>query len=166
MNGSKADKIEAAVDASAAGLLAVVITFVLAKLTAIGFAGAGAIIAFAGCFRILRSIAPEAPRFSLAPFDPAPFDLGSAPGLVLTDADRLERALGVDEGELVLDDVLAQIGAGARVVRLFDPAAMPTQWQAQARTDRPCHLGSSETAPPDASQALYAALAELRRSLR
>jgi hypothetical protein len=50
-------------------------------------------------------------------------------------------------------------------VRLFDAGEMPTPGQLNARIER--HLGeeSASTAPPDASQALYDALAELRRSL-
>jgi hypothetical protein len=48
----------------------------------------------------------------------------------------------------LLDDVLANAGGDSRVVRLFDAPAAP------------------QAAPPDASQALYAALAQLRRSLR
>ena len=50
--------------------------------------------------------------------------------------------------ELLLDDVLANAGEDSRVVRLFDPSAAP------------------QAAPPDASAALYDALAKLRRSLR
>jgi hypothetical protein len=51
-----------------------------------------------------------------------------------------------DPPELLLDDAAA--GGDSRVVRLFDPSASP------------------RAAPPDASQALYDALAKLRRSLR
>jgi hypothetical protein len=67
---------------------------------------------------------------------------------------------------LVLDDFLAQIGPGARVVRLFDPKKMPSPGQLKSRIDS--HLG--QRTPPsqstDASHALSEALAELRRSLR
>jgi hypothetical protein len=65
----------------------------------------------------------------------------------------------------VLDDILAELGPESRVVRLFDAGQMPTPGQLNARIER--HLGeeSASTAPPDASQALYDALAELRRSL-
>ena len=65
-------------------------------------------------------------------------------------------------------------GPDSRVVRLFDPRAMPTPptpGQIQSRIAD--HLGDgaprsapSKTPPSDASQALSAALAELRRSLR
>lgn len=53
-----------------------------------------------------------------------------------------------DPPELLLDDVLSPLAENSRVVLLFDPSAAP------------------QAAPPDASRALYDALAELRRSLR
>lgn len=53
-----------------------------------------------------------------------------------------------DPPDPLLDDVLANGGGASRVVRLFDPSAAP------------------QAAPPDASEALYEALAQLRRSLR
>ena len=56
-----------------------------------------------------------------------------------------------EPAELVLDDKLTDAGPDSRVVRLFDRAAMPA-------SPGPEH--------PDASQALYDALAKLRRSLR
>jgi hypothetical protein len=85
--------------------------------------------------------------------------------LLLTDSDRLHPSERDAPEELVLEDILAELGPESRVVRLFDPAAMPTPAQVKARIER--HLGeeSAPTAPPDASQALYDALAELRRSL-
>ena len=65
------------------------------------------------------------------------------------------------EEPLSLDDILAQLGPDSRVVRLFDPAAMPSPAALSARIDR--HLEPSQV---DASEALHEALAELRRSLR
>jgi hypothetical protein len=50
-----------------------------------------------------------------------------------------------DPPELLLDDVLTDSGEDPRVVRLFDRSA------------------ASQAAPPDATQALYDALIELRR---
>jgi hypothetical protein len=102
--------------------------------------------------------------------------------LFLTDADRLQPAesdnlaelLLTDRlrptereapDELMLEDILAELGPESRVVRLFDPAAMPTPAQLNARIERHLAEESAPTAPPDASQALYDALAELRRSL-
>jgi hypothetical protein len=85
--------------------------------------------------------------------------------LLLTDSDRLHPIEREAPDELMLEDILAELGPESRVVRLFDPAAMPTPAQLNVRIER--HLGeeSAPTAPPDASQALYDALAELRRSL-
>jgi hypothetical protein len=60
--------------------------------------------------------------------------------------------LHVDEpAELLLDDALTEIGPDSRVVRLFDCAAM---------------TASPGPDYPDASQALYDALAKLRHSVR
>ena len=88
--------------------------------------------------------------------------------LLLTDSDRLPQSrLPQDEEPLLLDDVLAELDAESRVVRLFDVNRMPTPGQLDARIRE--HLGSpraAAAAPPDATQALHDALAELRRSLR
>jgi hypothetical protein len=94
-----------------------------------------------------------------------PMESAAADELLLTDSDRLHPTKRDTPDELVLEDILAELGPDSRVVRLFDPAAMPTPGQLNARIER--HLGeeSASTAPPDASQALYDALAELRRSL-
>jgi hypothetical protein len=87
--------------------------------------------------------------------------------LLLTDADRVDATL-------VLDDILAELGPDSRVVRLFDRKAMsapPTPGQLQSRIAGHLKDGAPLFAPPnaptpsDASQALSAALAELRRSL-
>ena len=85
--------------------------------------------------------------------------------LVLTDADRLPlNSVSITE-PLVLDDVLAAVGADARVVRLFDRKAMPTPGQLSSSIER--HLDrAASSGHPDAAQALSDALSELRRSLR
>jgi hypothetical protein len=84
--------------------------------------------------------------------------------LVLTEADRVESPASGEP--LVLDDILAELGPDARVVRLFDRKAMPTPGQLKSRIDS--HLGQipPSAGASDASQALADALAELRRSLR
>jgi len=88
--------------------------------------------------------------------------------LLLTDADRVD-------APLVLDDILAELAPDARVVRLFDRRAMtaaPTPGQLQSRIagylgdEAPLYAPPNGPGPSDASQALSAALAELRRSLR
>jgi hypothetical protein len=67
------------------------------------------------------------------------------------------------EEPLLLDDILAELGPDSRVVRLFDPEAMPTPGELQSRIDR--HLEPGDETP-DAGQALHDALADLRRSIR
>ena len=72
--------------------------------------------------------------------------------------------------ELLLDDILREIGPESRVVRLFDPSRIPSAGELQANIDR--HLSTAARAAPEAesfpddSQALHDALAELKRSLR
>jgi hypothetical protein len=88
--------------------------------------------------------------------------------LLLTRGQMLGRAVEEPSVPLLLDDVLAELRPDSRVVQLFDPERMPTAGQLKSRIDR--HLGRvARDAParhaPDASQALYDALADLRRSL-
>ena len=80
----------------------------------------------------------------------------------------------VDEGgELLLDDPVSAPPAPSRVVSLFSGGedALPTAGELQRRIDR--HRGAPaiphQSGPqviPDASHALFEALADLRRSLR
>lgn len=151
-------------DAVAAAVLAAAVAFCAVRLSLSPPVAAGAAaVGLCSAFALLRAINPIG-RFRLADFA-----VGELPAqleeLLLTDADRLP-----PEGsspELLLDDVLAQLGPDSRVVRLFDRAAMPTPGELRARIDR--HLGSADPRPAphaDASQALHEALAELRRSLR
>jgi len=74
----------------------------------------------------------------------------------------------ISHEELVLDDALLKLQPDSRVVQLFDPARMPTAGELKSRIDR--HLnrgrGAAFDGPQhDDSQALYDALADLRRSL-
>ncbi|MEO5774095.1 MAG: hypothetical protein ABIQ32_08265 [Sphingomicrobium sp.] len=146
--------------------------------TCVGFVGAGAVVR--------RS--PDY-RFTLAEFEPAPTEFVEADELLLTDEVllltedmrpaqpveelmlTLEQRLGAERvaeqatEELLLNDILGEIAPDSRVIRLFDPAAMPTAGELQSRIDR--HLQNREApAYPDAAQALHDALADLRRSLR
>jgi hypothetical protein len=130
-----------------------------APASAIAFAAALGLAAFIACRHLLSLVDAEPPHFAVEPFDVAaiaPIPASGADELVLTDADRL------DGDALILDDVLAELGPDSRVVRLFDRAAMPTPGELGARIDH--HLGGA--APLDASQDLFEALTELRRSLR
>lgn len=138
--------------------------------------GAG-LVAFLLCAGAMRMAVPQAPDLPVSIFNVRDIGFEDDDELVLTNADRLnsdellltkaDRLNGqVHDDPLVLDDILAQIGPEARVVRLFDRKAMPTPGQLKSRIDRHLGQGSSPAAPSDASQALSEALAELRRSLR
>ncbi|MFL6759703.1 hypothetical protein [Sphingomonas sp.] len=136
-------------------------------------AGAGA-LAYLPCRRLMEHIGSRHAGFDLTAFEPVELDMFEPTDeLVLTEADRLRPqdelvltdADRLDGSEaLLLDDILAEIDSDARVVRLFDRAAMPTPGQLQSRIAG--HVGASPVeAPADAAQALSDALAELRRSL-
>jgi hypothetical protein len=186
----------AAISYAAFGLLA---TTGLEPRLALGAAGLG-LLTYLPCRRLLSLAGSRPAGFAVADFvvrdaefvDPpeelllterlAPEELllteRLAPEeLLWTDADRIVSAANpADQGPLVLDDILDEIGPEARVVHLFDrkamPAPRPTPGELQSRIAD--HLAdgallsapSNMPSPSDASQALSAALAELRRSLR
>lgn len=137
MNWGTADRAELAVDLAAAAMLAAAVGFAAwAGASDVRTASAAVAAAFlVACFG-LRRVAPEIRSYAL----PALALETIAPTQVVAD-------------ELILDDALGEVGPHARVVRLFGPSQN--------------HLPSthSRRALPDASQALSAALAELRRSL-
>jgi hypothetical protein len=162
MEAGKTERLEAAADAGAAALLAGACAYSLTQVaSSVAMTVAGAGLAFAAALRGLRAILPEERVLPLAEFEsPIPFE--TLDELVLGDADRIDAPA---RDELVLDDVLAKLGPDSRVVRLFDPASMPTPGELQARIDRHLSGGGRSSPPPDASQALHDALAELRRSL-
>jgi hypothetical protein len=124
--------------------------------TVVGVVG---IAAFLPCWQVLRLVGRRETEFHLPQIDLGVAVPARADELVLTDADRLH-------DELLLDDVLAKVGPDSRVVRLFDPAAMPTPGQLKARIDRHLDRGTLNPPAPDASQALYDALADLKTELR
>jgi hypothetical protein len=129
-------------------------------LLAAGTAAAG-LLAFYLCLRMLSAVQPAQPRLPVPIFDVRevePFDETAA---ALADSAEPPPA---GEEPLLLDDILAGIEPDSRVVRLFDPAAMPTAGELQSRIDR--HLDGSAERNADAAQALHDALAELRRSIR
>jgi len=165
MDTRVAERIEGIASFAAATVLAVAVGFAVSRLTpsmtTVGGAAASALFI---ALLVLRSIAPGAGEFSLVPFGPAELAFEELDELLLTEADRIDTSAGDDE--LVLDDILADLGDDSRVVRLFDASAMPTPGQLRARVDR--HLGQTRAASdaPDASAALHEALAELRLSLR
>ncbi|HEU5285239.1 MAG TPA: hypothetical protein VFU20_01860 [Sphingomicrobium sp.] len=136
---SEDNPVEQAVDVAAAALFAAAVGF------AAGAAGlgAGATIFAATAtslpvYAVLKSVAAGERVYALPAFEPAPLELASHS----------------DDDELLLEDRLGIVTPDARVVCLFGPG------------QRSGGCASSSSALPDASQALTAALAELRRSLR
>jgi hypothetical protein len=203
MDAGLIGRIESGVERGASALFAAAVAYAAYRLlTATGIqpqlgfwaAGAGA-LAYFPCSLLLAAINERGAHFALPDFSLPSFDfvdppeelllterltsadelllterVGETHELILTDADR------ADQAPLVLDDILAELGPEARVVRLFDRRAMPqpklTPGQLQSRIADHLADGASLSAPsnpavaPDASQALSDALAELRRSLR
>jgi hypothetical protein len=166
MNTRQAQRIEWAADAAAAAVLAIATGACALRLSMdVGMVVMTAALALCCSFALLRAVRPNGSRFGLAEFALA--DLPAPPDeLLLTDADRLPNQPEARSAELLLDDVLAELGPDSRVVRLFDRTAMPTPGELRPRIDR--HLDSGRSSAPigDASQALHEALAELRRSIR
>ena len=158
-------RAEAIIDFGAAAALGAAVAWLCVKL-AFGMVSAAAagLFGLAAAGAALRQVRPQASSFRLADFDACDLDPAE---LLLTSADRPE-AVAIDcrpdRQELVLDDALPPADPESRVVRLFDVSAMPTPGELKARIDR--HLAAPQPGPPDATQALFDALAELRSSLR
>lgn len=81
----------------------------------------------------------------------------------------VEPAVLLGTEAMLLDDALAAPTADSRVVALFAPDRQPTAGDMQQRIER--HLDLNRDSPlaekfPDATEALHAALAEIRRTLR
>lgn len=163
-----AQRIEGVASVAAAAIFAVAVAFAVSRVTDSPVTvGAGAAAALFSALQILRSIAPNDCELSLTPFEPAELVIEESDELLLTDADRVDHAQSRDvEDVLVLDDILTELGDESRVVRLFDASTMPSPGQLKARIDRHLDRTHSQGAPPDASEALHEALAELRRSLK
>ena len=180
MRGRREERIEAAVDQAASAAVAPAVGWAVFKacLPSIAqpelsiLALTAALGACALTFRLLSAVIPAAPSFRLPAFAltelepdaPDELLLTEQVELVLTDADRLNAASSDDE--LILEDILAELGPDSRVVRLFDRRAMPTPGQLNARIEQHLRTAESPNAPEDASDALLQALTELRRSLR
>jgi hypothetical protein len=121
-------------------------------------------LAYVIALRALGTVRPERRKLAVPIFDVREVE-SLVPAPLLTH--RVEEpAASQSEDALVLDDILAKLGPDSRVVRLFDPAAMPTAGELKSRIDR--HLDDEVSAQQDAdaAQALHDALAELRRSIR
>jgi len=169
MEARHIDRLETGVDYAAAAILSAAAAYAMLRLgwsPAVAAIVAGA--ALLASSRILTSVSPGSPTFSLASFDTATLpETEGLDELILTDDDRLDagdQSEHVDE--LVLDDVLAKLEDLSRVVRLFDASAMPSPGELKHRIDRHLDGASPSSPPPDASQALHDALSELRRTLR
>ena len=131
-----------------------------------GFLGAGLLVMKAvGSGSRVHSL----PALAIAPIEAALdderiFDAPDEEPLLLEDI--------IDDAALLLEDALPATNDDSRVVQLFAHPAMPTPGQLKDRIDR--HLAGtpmadlqmSRAAAPDATEALYAALDELKRSLR
>lgn len=169
MGGGTVFKVEAASAALASATLAGALGFaayagldVLQPALRAVAASAAASTGLLGAWGFLARVGRQAPDFAIATFDLGAVHI--SPGKVRT-ADILELDVVYQE-PLELDDVLEQIGPGARVVRLFNPAAMPTPGELRERIDRHLERGPPPVASHDDSQALIEALTQLRQSLR
>ena len=128
---------------------------------------AAGLLAYVAAARGLSAVQPKMPRLpvpifdvrEVEPYDEAVHSLPEAP-----EPPAAQPPEPAPADALLLDDILAELSPDSRVVRLFDPAAMPTAGEMQSRVDR--HLEESAARNADASQALHDALAELRRSFR
>ena len=173
MNAARTQQIESMVMTIASAVFAAATAFAclglgrvllaLEPMSVIALAGAGAFSAFLACRHMLGAIDRAPHAYALQQFELPALEPLSAAGveeLVLTDGDRLSAA------PLDLDDVLPELPEDSRVVQLFDPRSMPTPGELHARIDS--HFGGSALSGSlaDASQDLFDALAELRRSLR
>lgn len=121
-----------------------------------------AVVAYLLSVRFLAAIRPETRKLPVPIFDVRDVEPLEEPELLLTE--RFEPP--ASEDTLILDDILAKFGSDSRVVRLFDPAAMPTAGELKSRIDRHLDQEASAAQTSDAAQALHDALAELRRSIR
>jgi hypothetical protein len=177
MSECRADRIERMVDIAAAGSCAAALAC-CALLLSTAMAGvAAAVLGFCCSLALLRAVRPEDRRFEIAELALPPIPL-TPEVLLLTHASAVAKSAPTQQQqqqqpqqspeacELLLEDVLAQIGSDSRVVRLFDSAAMPSPGELRARIDRHLDTRRVSAAPPDASEALREALAELRRSIR
>jgi hypothetical protein len=173
MRAGTVSRIETSVEAGSAAIFAGAVAFAAFHLVqgAVGERGLAAVtagaaaVAYLLCGATLKRLTSEQPRFPFSVFDVSEIDFTDCDELLLTDAERVPPSASRDVGDRV-DQIAAEISADSRVVRLFDPAAMPSPEQLKDRIDQQLDGGASPPPSPDASQALYDALSELRRSLR
>jgi hypothetical protein len=172
MRAGNVARIEGGIGVAAAACLAAAVGFAVyhavdlltgvpGMIAAGGFSAIAAYRAAVALLHVLRGPAKPSPQplFDTVTIEPLEPD-----ELLLSDADRLPA--GDAQHPLVLDDILVETAPDSRVVQLFDRSAMPTPGQLKARIDQHLDGGTPHSPRPDASEALFAALAELRRSLR
>jgi hypothetical protein len=157
------DRIASALFAAACGYAAYVWVGVRIGQPAPGGAAAAA-LAYLLAVQLLTAVEPERRRVPVPIFDVREVEPIDAADPELTRAVDPPAASG--EEPLLLDDILAELAPGSRVVRLFDPAAMPSAGELKSRIDRHLDRECSDARSSDAAQALHDALDELRRSIR
>ena len=125
--------------------------------------GGAAAFAYLFCSRALNAVRPRGNHLPVRAFDLRAIEPEE---LLLGASDRYQPGAEAAEAPLILDDILAQIGPDSRVVRLFDPAKMPTAGELSERIDRHLDAQSSDGQSADAAHELHEALAQLRRNVR
>lgn len=168
MHRGSVARVEKLADCAASAVLALACGFAASQWLAGAVARlpASAALAAAAYFlsvRLLGSIQPQPRRLPVAIFDVRELEPIEPTELLLTE--RLDQpSRGTDP--LLLDDILAELGPDSRVVRLFDPASMPTAGDLRLRIEKHLDGEAAAARSSDAAQALHEALAELRRSIR
>jgi len=113
----------------------------------------------------LRLFRGNQPQFPIPRFDPADYEPEAVEAMEPKEELLLDEPVAAEEDDELLLEVRAWPSAeDSRVIRLFDPARMPTAGELQQRIDR--HLQSPNRVIPDAAQELHDAIAALRQSLR
>ena len=152
MDSARNDIIERIIDLCGASALAAAAGFATSTLAPLALsssaAAGGASVTFILAYAVLRRCGGHAPTIGLGAFELRTIEPQPEPEALL------------------LDVILASLGPDSRVVRMFAPDAIPTAGQLQARIDR--HIASDGRGDRDdeAREALHAALADIRRSLR
>lgn len=126
---------------------------------------AASVLAYLGAAFALGAVKAQDVRLRVPVFDVREIASVELPELLLTERAEMPAATAMRADEpLLLDDALAAPGPHLRVVRLFDPSAMPPVERIErART---AHVARSADQQSDTVRLLHDALAELRRSLR